>query len=56
MGQTEKNSVRAYVFGFTLSTGRCSAQSALRIWAICGVMHCTKIGRSMISFAAAAAR
>jgi hypothetical protein len=31
--QTEKNSVPAYVFGFTLSTGHCSAQSALRIWA-----------------------
>ena len=31
LGQTEKNSVRAYVFGFTLSTGHCSAQSALRI-------------------------
>jgi hypothetical protein len=32
--QTEKNSVRAYVFGFTLSTGHCSAQSTLRIWAM----------------------
>src|SRR4051794_7290782 len=26
----------AYVFGFTLSTGHCSAQSALRIWATGG--------------------
>src|SRR3954447_23209704 len=33
LGQSEKNSVRAYVFGFTLSTGHCSAQSALGIWA-----------------------
>ena len=33
LDQTGKNSVRAYVFGFTLSTGHCSARSALRIWA-----------------------
>src|SRR4051812_27473349 len=37
-GQTEKNSVRAYVFCFTLSTGHCSAQSALRIWASSGTL------------------
>src|SRR6266849_9879849 len=30
-GQTEKNSVRAYVFRFALELGHCSMQSALRI-------------------------
>jgi hypothetical protein len=38
--QTEKNSVRAYVFGFTLSTGHCSAPSALRICANSGSKAC----------------
>jgi hypothetical protein len=32
IGQTEKNSVRAYVFRFALNIGHCSMHSALRIW------------------------
>src|ERR1700674_3562614 len=33
LGQTEKNSVRAYVFRFALELGHCSMPSALRICA-----------------------
>ena len=36
MGQTEKNSVRAYVFRFALELGHCSIQAALRICARLG--------------------
>jgi hypothetical protein len=36
LGQTEKNSVRAYVFRFALELGHGSMQSALRICAISG--------------------
>jgi hypothetical protein len=38
-GQTEKNSVRAYVFRFALELGHCSMQSPLRICAISSLMH-----------------
>jgi hypothetical protein len=32
-GQSEKNSVRVYVFRFALKLGRCSTQPAIRIYA-----------------------
>ena len=36
LGQSEKNSVRAYVFRFAPQFGHCSTQLALRIWARSG--------------------
>jgi hypothetical protein len=36
VGQTEKNSVRAYVFGYALELGHCSMQSACLKRAISG--------------------
>jgi hypothetical protein len=33
LGQSEKNSMRAYVFRFGPQFGHCSTQAALRIWA-----------------------
>jgi hypothetical protein len=40
MGQTEKNSVRAYVFRFTPELGHCSSQSACPFRAISGREQC----------------
>src|SRR6266487_3717066 len=42
VGQTEKNSVRAYVFRFALELGHCSTQSALRICATTGLTQRSK--------------
>jgi hypothetical protein len=42
-GQTEKNSVRAYVFRFALELGHCSTQSACLKGAIIGLMHRSRI-------------
>jgi hypothetical protein len=41
-GQTEKNSVRAYVFRFALELGHCSTQSACLKGASFGLMHRSK--------------
>jgi hypothetical protein len=41
-GQTEKNSVRAYVFGFALKLGHCSMQSACLNRAMCGRLQVGK--------------
>jgi hypothetical protein len=42
MGQTEKNSVRAYVFRFTPELGHCSPQSACLKRAMCGRLRVSK--------------
>jgi hypothetical protein len=49
MGQTEKNSVRAYVFRFALELGHCSMQSARRKRAMCGRL---RVGKKNLHFAA----
>jgi hypothetical protein len=42
VGQTEKNSQRAYVFRFASELRHCSTRSAFRICAKTGLMHCDK--------------
>jgi hypothetical protein len=42
MGQSEKNSVRVYVFRFALKLRHCSTPPALRICAKIGRMHRSK--------------
>ena len=47
MGQTEKNSVRAYVFRFALKLGHCSTHSACLKGANCRLMHRSKYASSL---------
>src|SRR6266403_4300548 len=54
MGQTEKNSVRAYVFRFTPELGHCSSQSACLKRATNGLMHCNIQDRYSITSSAVA--
>src|SRR3979490_1234369 len=44
LGQTEKNSVRAYVFRFALELGHCSTQSACLKCANSGLTHDERSG------------
>src|SRR3982074_3101994 len=52
LGQTEKNSVRAYVFRFALELGHCSTQSACLKGANNGLMHRSKPCRHSIASSA----
>jgi hypothetical protein len=55
-GQSEKNSVRVYVFRFALKLGHCSTQPALRICANKRLMHCSKVREISTSYAARSTR
>ena len=49
-GQTEKNSMRAYVFGFALELGHYSMQSAIRIRAKPEHANCPTIAMNADEF------
>src|SRR3981081_2152767 len=51
LGQTEKKSVRAYVFRFALELGHCTKQSACLKGAMNGLMQCSKQRHSITSSA-----